>query len=336
MDNLLILIILIFNFFLFSQNDLIANKINLFDHPDNNRKIHSKKVAITGGLFIFVNLVFLFIFFQIDFFQFSNLFFQNKREFVSFLLLIVSLFVIGLYDDKYDLNPLKKLFLYAFFILICLLIDENLIIKELNFYSGDLSIKLFNLAIPFTLLSILLFLNALNMFDGIDLQVSLYSLFLFIYFIFKFEIIFFILVIPVLLFIIFFNYKKKLFLGDAGSNILATLISFVLIKEYNNGYGNIYCEEIFLLMLIPGIDMLRLFINRIIRGKNPFLSDNQHLHHLYLNKFSQNLTVFIIQLHIFIPILIFNLYNSVITLILFMSIFVYLISIFYFKLILKN
>ena len=176
MDNLLILIILIFNFFLFSQNDLISNKINLFDHPDNNRKIHFKKVAITGGFFIFVNLIFLLIFLKIDFFQFSNFFFQNKREFVSFLLLISSLFLIGIYDDKYDLNPLKKLLLYAFFILICLLIDENLIIKELNFYSGNFSIKLFNLAIPFTLLSILLFLNALNMFDGIDLQVSLYSL----------------------------------------------------------------------------------------------------------------------------------------------------------------
>ena len=102
------------------------------------------------------------------------------------------------------------------------------------------------------------------------------------------------------------------------------------------GHGNVYCEEIFLLMLIPGIDMFRLFINRIIKGKNPFLSDNQHLHHLYLNKFSQNLTVFIIQLHIFIPILIFNLYNSVIIVILFVSIFVYLISIFYIKLIIKN
>ena len=55
MDNLLILIIIIFNFFLFSRNDLISNKINLFDLPDNNRKIHSKKIALTGGVFIFVN-----------------------------------------------------------------------------------------------------------------------------------------------------------------------------------------------------------------------------------------------------------------------------------------
>ena len=62
------------------------------------------------------------------FFNSQIFFFQNKREFVSFLLLISSLFLIGIYDDKYDLNPLKKLLLYAFFILICLLIDENLII----------------------------------------------------------------------------------------------------------------------------------------------------------------------------------------------------------------
>ncbi len=258
MDNLLILILIIsiFNIFLFSQNDLISNKINLFDYPDSNRKIHLKKIAITGGIFIFVNLIFLFIILKINFFQFSNLIFLNKRELVSFLLLISSLFVIGLYDDKYDLNPFKKIFLYTFFILICLLIDENLIIRELNFYSVNYSIKLFNLAIPFTLLSILLFLNALNMFDGIDLQVSIYSLFLFIYFIFKLDISFLILIIPVLLFVIYFNYKKKLFLGDSGSNILATLISFIVIKEYNNGYEKIYCEEIFLLMLIPGIDML--------------------------------------------------------------------------------
>lgn len=337
MNNLLMLfsIIFIFNIFLFSKNDFISNKINLFDFPDNNRKIHLEKIAITGGIFIFINLMILLIILKIDFFQLSNLLFLNKREFISFLLLITSLFVVGLYDDKYDLNPFKKLFLYSFFILICLLIDEDLIIKELNFYGLDYSIKLFNLAIPFTLLSILLFLNALNMFDGIDLQVSAYTFFLFIYFIFKFSSSFFILIIPVIVFVIYFNYKKRLFLGDSGSNILAALLSYIIIKEYNGG-SKIFCEEIFLLMLIPGIDMLRLFIIRIIKGKSPFSSDNQHLHHLYLNKFSQNFTIFVIQLHILIPILIFNLFNSSIIIILTLSIIIYLINIFYLKSNLKN
>ena len=338
MSNILIpiLIILICNIFLFSQNNFIANKINLFDHPDNNRKIHLKKTAITGGVFIFINLIILFMILKIDFFQLSDVFFQSKRELVSFSLLISSSFIIGLYDDKYNLNPLSKLILYAFFILICLLIDENLIIKELIFYNFDHPIQLHNLAIPFTLLAVLLFINALNMFDGIDLQVSVYIFFLFIYFIFKFDNQFLILLLPVLIFVIYSNYKKKLFIGDSGSNILAVLISFLIIKEYNRSFAKLYCEEIFLLMLIPGIDMFRLFIIRIIKGKNPFQSDNQHLHHLYLNIFPQNYTIFIIQLHIFLPILIFNLFNSTIIIILIVSIIIYLINIFYFKLVLKN
>ena len=328
---ILLLIIFIFNFFLFRQHSFLSNKINIFDYPDNNRKIHKKKTAISGGIFIFINLIILFLLLRIDNFQFTSLLSQNKREIFSFLLLISSLFLIGLYDDKYDLNPFKKLFLSAFFILICLLIDENLIIKELNFYYINNSIQLFNLAIPFTLLSLLLFLNALNMFDGIDLQVSLYVFFLLFYLIFKFDIKFLILIIPVFIFIIYFNYKKELFLGDSGTNILAALISFMIIKEYNNNSLSIYCDEIFLLMLIPGIDMFRLFVIRIFKGKNPFSSDNQHLHHLYLTVFSQNYVILLIQLHIFLPILIFNFYPSEIIIVLNTSIFLYFINIFIIK-----
>jgi len=328
---ILFLIIFIFNIFLFSKNNFISNKINLFDYPDNKRKIHLKKIAISGGIFIFINFIILLIILSFDFIKITNLLFVEKRDFFSFLILIFSLFVIGLYDDKYDLDPFRKLFLYSFFILICLLIDEDLIIRELNFYGVHYPIQLFNLAIPFTLLSILLFINALNMFDGIDLQVSIYTFFLFIYFIFKFNYIFLILIIPVILCVIYFNYKKKLFLGDSGSNILAGLICYIIIKEYNN-YSKIFCEEIFLLMLIPGIDMLRLFITRIIKGNSPFSSDNQHLHHLFLKKLSQNLTIFLIQLHIFIPIILFNLFDSAIIIILVLSIMIYLINIFYLKL----
>ena len=115
-----------------------------------------------------------------------------------------------------------------------------------------------------------------------------------------------------------------------------TLISYIIIKEYNYHGSKIFCEEIFLLMLIPGIDMLRLFAIRIIKGKSPFLPDNQHLHHLYLNKFSQNFTILAIQLHIFIPIVIFNLFISEIIPIITSSIIIYLIGIFYLKSNLKN
>ena len=39
--------------------------------------------------------------------------------------------------------------------------------------------------------------------------------------------------------------------------------------------------------MIPGIDMLRLFISRLINKKDPFSGDNNHIHHLLL-KFCNN------------------------------------------------
>lgn len=327
----LIFVLLIFNFFLFKFNHYISNKIDLFDYPDNKRKLHKKKTSLTGGIFLFANLIIFISFLNIDNFQLTSQFIQNKRELVSFILLMTSLFIIGLYDDKYDLNPFKKLFLSAFFIFLCLLIDESLIIRELNFFTGNYSIKLFGLSIPFTVLSFLLFLNALNMFDGIDLQVPIYVFLLFIYFLIFKNIEEIIFILPVMLFIIYFNFKKKLFLGDSGTNFLATLLSYIIIKYYNFETEIIYCDEIFFLMLIPGLDMLRLFIFRIFMGKNPFLSDNRHLHHLYLKNFSQNFTFSIIQIHIFIPILIFSFFNNLLFFLLFISIIIYFFSIFFLK-----
>ena len=113
------------------------------------------------------------------------------------------------------------------------------------------------------------------MFDGIDLQVSTYVLLILIYLLLKFDFYFLLFLFPVF-FSIFILIIKRNFLGDSGTNILAGLISFLIIKTYNLNL-NLPCEEIFLLMLIPGLDLLRLFIVRIINGKNPFLPDQKSL-----------------------------------------------------------
>ena len=48
------------------------------------------------------------------------------------------------------------------------------------------------------------------------------------------------------------------------------IVKFSLIIDYNNNQ-KIFLEEILVLMLIPGLDMLRVFIIRVSRGKNPFV-----------------------------------------------------------------
>ena len=89
---------------------------------------------------------------------------------------VFTFFLIGIYDDKYNLSANKKLFLNFFIILFIILLDDSLVIKKLNFSFFDNPIYLKSFSHLFTVLCILLFLNALNMFDGINLQAAFYCL----------------------------------------------------------------------------------------------------------------------------------------------------------------
>ena len=115
----------------------------------------------------------------------------------------------------------------------------------------------------------------------------------------------------------YLNYRNKTFLGDSGSLLLAFIISYFFIKLYNLNYVK-FADEIVLYMLIPGLDLIRLFIFRIIKKKSPLRSDRNHLHHLLLNKFSLNKTLVLILLLISFPIFlnylnVNNLYTILIT-----------------------
>jgi hypothetical protein len=62
----------------------------------------------------------------------------------------------------------------------------------------------------------------------------------------------------------------------------------------------VFADDIILLMLIPGIDMTRMMFERIAVGRNPFMGDLFHIHHV-LNK---KLNLLKTQILIFFPILI--------------------------------
>ena len=50
---------------------------------------------------------------------------------------------------------------------------------------------------------------------------------------------------------------------------------------YNQNF-NIDSDHIFLIMIIPGIDLIRLFLTRVSKGYSPFKPDRNHLHHILL------------------------------------------------------
>ena len=95
----------------------IASIINLFDIPDNNRKLHKGKIALLGGLLLFLSLLILSINFFYNDIEFLNIFEISKKNFLLLLIFSFLIFLIGFYDDKNSLNPNLKLFLVLILII---------------------------------------------------------------------------------------------------------------------------------------------------------------------------------------------------------------------------
>tara|TARA_E500000178_G_C17023275_1_gene756651 strand:+ start:1734 stop:2732 length:999 start_codon:yes stop_codon:yes gene_type:complete len=267
--------------------------INIYDIPDGKLKRHLKKASLFGGVIFITYLLIIFI---LDYFEKNGISsYLSESEYVrfSFLFSSISFFLIGVYDDKYHLNYQIKIFLFCLIIYICLSLDPGLIIKKIEFTFTDKVYFLGNLSKFFTILCIFIFINALNLYDGIDLQSGLYIFIIFFTLgTLTSEIFFFYLLIPTLLFLIL-NQKKEIFMGDNGTILVGFLISYFVIKTYKTSI--ILSDEIFILMMLPGIDMLRLFLFRTIKGKNPFIGDSNHIHHLLVNKFGNIKTIIILN-----------------------------------------
>jgi len=330
MINLYITLFLINLFFIFYFKN-ISQYINLFDKPDNKRKFHKRKIANIGGCLIFFNLLIFFIYYLLNKnYFYSNNFIFSEKEFYIFFIFSFLFFVLGFLDDKFTISPNIKLSIFASIIYFLLIFSNNILVKQINFSFLSFFFDISKISFVFTLLSFLLFINAFNMFDGINLQSGIYSLFLLVIFLiinFSAEIIY-VLIFPLLTFI-YLNYKNKCFLGDNGSLLISFILSFLFIKSYNANYI-IYADQIFLLMFIPGIDLLRLAITRILNHKHPFEADRDHFHHNILKKFGLNNTLLIIFSIIIVPNILSLTLGGTLYFILF-SATLYFLLLFYFK-----
>ena len=295
-----IIILIIFNYLIFIKYKKISSILNLFDYQKKNEKIKQKIGYPIGGIILFFNILIVFIF---EFFFKFRIFMIEDNQLWIFFFGSFLIFLVGFFDDKFNLSPYKKLILLFLIFYFLLVFDSSLQITELRFIilSKTLYLELFSKFI--TVFFLLLFLNAFNMFDGINLQSGFYSIIVILFsffFIVKINIYFFLLLF--LFFFIYFNYKFNLFLGNSGSLLIAYIIGYYFIKFYNMNLIK-FAEEIYIYMCIPGLDMFRLFITRIMKKKNPFKKDLFHIHHLILKKYNLPDTILKIQSCIFFTLL---------------------------------
>ena len=299
--NLLVLLFLI-NLLIYLNFSYISNFFNFFDKPDRKLKKHLKPVSLIGGSIILVNFIIVLIYSRI--FNISDLLIEDNY-FILLLLLSLFFYMIGLFDDIKNLTPNKKLFIIIFYLSIITLIFPEIRIEEvkISFLNKIYFLNLFYSYI-FIVLCFALLLNAINMFDGINSQVLIFTLMIFFVFIYKGLMPFFFISLSIcLIMLVILNFQNKVFLGDNGSYLISGIVGFMFIYQYKTFDKFIYGDQVFLMLIIPAIDMLRLFVTRILNKKNPFQGDLNHLHHI-VNDFvkNKNLTTLITSSLSFIPI----------------------------------
>ena len=297
--GLLIMTVLLSRF-IFTRYIQFASNFNLTNTP-NQRSVHAGKVFTGGGIVIAtVLLVAVVVLDSLDFVEFTQI-----SALIGTSILIAAL---GFYDDFNEINAFQKYIILTFLILMTVyssfLSDEyGMIITNLNGFLGfhEIGIVPGFLFTTFVYLSIM---NSINLMDGIDGYLAIFTIFFFISFLFNNSInSFYTLNTMSIVFIsssaIYLRYnfskRKKLFMGDAGSLFLGFWIAYFLITYLTTSSSSdlaavfsIKLENFPVLAIsminIPVLDTLRVMLVRILNRKSPFSADRNHLHHIILDK----------------------------------------------------
>ena len=287
---LIFFISLIFQIIFINKGLQIGKYFNVLDLPTKG-KIHSKITPLIGSFPVVLTGFIYLIYFN----------FNYEQNFVLNIIFATAFvfFVIGYYDDRFNFNAYLKLFISTFIIVVVLALQDELTINVLYIESIDRHFYLEKIpSILFSTLCILLLINALNLCDGINgLASGFVAFWILLLSLFSVHQKDFLLFLSLYILInTFFIVKGKFFLGDSGTLFLGCLVSLVTIVNYNHNLfiGNlISIEKIFIFFMIPGLDMLRLFLERIRKKKDPFTRDLDHLHHMLFNIFKLYKTLFI-------------------------------------------
>lgn len=260
----------------------IATQFNLLDVP-GERKKHKHVTPLMGGIVILAAIA-PGILALVTFTSPSNHIFKL----LVWTTVVVGMTVVGILDDRHSLSPRLRLIASFGLFGIAAYIEPILNVRVLDFEYPPFSLGLGTrgIAIAFTVLCCVGLVNAINMADGknglvIGLCVGWLALLLL-----RapgFMLPFIVLLILVLLVLLMYNLRGKLFLGDGGAYGLATAIGVIAISIYNSPGAHatraMAAEEIMLLFAVPVLDSFRLTYKRLRNGQSPMAADRDHLHH---------------------------------------------------------
>ncbi|PJE78773.1 Undecaprenyl-phosphate alpha-N-acetylglucosaminyl 1-phosphate transferase [invertebrate metagenome] len=262
----------------------IACKTGLVDKPDA-RKLHAGVIPLVGGLAVYSSIVIVAVILG-----------RNNTEFLCYLALSGILVVTGTLDDKFTISAKFRLFIE--FVAACVMIfGAGVYVKSLGnlFGLGDIALPLV-VALPFTLLLVAGYINAMNMSDGIDGMAASLSVMTIITLLILMHGRDNLFILPIvtlaaaLMAFLVYNLQlikgiRKVFLGDAGSMLLGfTFVWLVIRLSEGDRFIQAQFSPVTALYVLglPLVDMVSTIIRRMKKGQNPLKPDRTHVHHILL------------------------------------------------------
>ena len=242
----------------------------------------SQSKPAVGGFSFYIIYLLAIVSFSI-FFD-SNKVFLNK-EFIGILLATMLGFLLGLTDDAYNTKPILKLAAQITCGVILMITGTTIMVSNSAMFNS--------VATVFWVVGIMNSLNMLDNMDGITSTVSisiLLSALSVMVIHHDYESVYFMSMTGVMAAILGFLYynwnPSKMYMGDTGSQFLGVFLAAMGIKFLWNAElpsGDFISARNFLLpvivFLMPIIDTTTVVINRMMKGKSPFVGGKDHTTH---------------------------------------------------------
>ena len=291
---------------------LIAFRKKLFDEPDE-RKIHKGAVPRLGGLAFMPSIVFSICFVSGTILlagesapmspaaQVSQMLAGRLTEglaiplYFSMCALMV-MYLVGIADDLIGVKYRAKF--VAQILVGLMLAAADVRVVSLNGMLGLYELPAV-VSWALTVFLVVFITNAINLIDGIDglasglsaIAMIFYGMFFmtagrWIYCMISFAALG--TLVPFFYYNVFGNPArgKKIFMGDTGSLTIGLVLSLLAIELSRIPNGGVFAADVLVIafapLAIPCLDVIRVFVHRVIRGNSPFLPDRVHIHHKLL------------------------------------------------------
>lgn len=291
---------------------LIAFRKRLFDEPDE-RKIHKGAVPRLGGLAFMPSIVFSLCLVSglvlligennssWDVISVKKVLMSPSAENhvipVCFgLCALMMMYLIGIADDLIGVKYRAKFVVQILAAL--LLAAAGVRINSLGGMLGIYELPTF-FSWMLTVFLVVFIVNAINLIDGIDGLASGLSGIAMAFYGLSFtaadQLLYGMVafaglgtLVPFFYYNVFGNAlrRKKIFMGDTGSLTTGIVLSFLALEMSNLDREGLFTVDVLVVafapLAIPCLDVVRVFVHRVIRGNSPFLPDRVHIHHKLL------------------------------------------------------